>query len=146
MKSHAWSCKSSFSLIWMMFHSFRLIHLISIVHSSSILCVFLLLVETEVVYSVWTWKEHSWFWIVLNIFPTGVWPSAWYQLQIFFRVSFVCFCCFIHPTIIESVEVLRPSSILLPLSKSTHIIPWAFCFFFMKFVHFIVIFLFIKYI
>jgi hypothetical protein len=38
--------------------------------------------ETERVNSVWTTEKLGFSWIALNVFPSGVGPSAWHELKI----------------------------------------------------------------
>ena len=40
--------------------------------------------ESEGIHSIWVLEEMSSTWILLHIFPAGMRPSAWYQLEILF--------------------------------------------------------------
>ena len=51
------------------------------------------------VYTIWTCKKLGWSWVNLNIFPTCVWPSAWYQLQIISKSSRLIYIWQIIPLI-----------------------------------------------
>jgi len=54
------------------------------VHSPVSLALLLASTKSKWVNSIWAWEEIGCLWISLYIFPSGVRPSAWDELQIFF--------------------------------------------------------------
>lgn len=55
-------------------------------HIVSLATILSILFETKRVNSVWTGKELGFCWIALDVFPSGMGPSAWHELKILFWV------------------------------------------------------------
>ena len=83
--------------------------------------------KTERVDSVWAAEELGFCRIALNIFPSGVRPSAWDKLQVFFRVpGFVVWLLLFKIWLVESTLILGSASGMISSStKSILIVPWS---------------------
>ena len=88
--------------------------------------------KTERVDSVWAAEELSFCRITLNIFPSGVRPSAWDKLQVFFRIpGFVVWLLLFKICFVESTLILGSASGMISSStKSTLIVSWSALWFF----------------
>ena len=82
--------------------------------------------ETERVNSVWAGKELGFGWITLDIFPSGMGPSAWYELKIFFWVGPTGFLILLfYETIwVHCTWLKRFISVALVLASTEVFGPW----------------------
>ena len=79
---------------------------------------FLSILEAKRVNSVGAAEELSLGWIALNVFPSGVGPSAWHELQVLFRIplnSCLLLKCKLI-LVIVAAWVLRSSSVVVSAS------------------------------
>lgn len=79
-ESTVWSLELTITWIVVSADNCSKTHIVSL---APVLHIFL---ETKRVNSVWAGKELGFGWIALNIFPSGMGPSAWHELKILFWV------------------------------------------------------------
>jgi hypothetical protein len=82
--------------------------------------------ETERVNSVWAGKELGFGWITLDILPSGMRPSAWHELKIFFWVGPTGFLILLfYETIwVHCTWLKRFISVALVLASTEVFGPW----------------------
>lgn len=83
--------------------------------------------ETKRVNSVWTGKELSFGWIALDVFPSGMGPSAWHKLKILLRVpiNFLILLFYeifwVHRTWLERFASVAPILTPAEISRFCHL-------------------------
>ena len=80
--------------------------------------------ESKGINSIWVLEEMGIAWILLHVFPSGMRPSAWYQLEILFWNSNLSFLC--KAVVCFATRAHWSASGLVATTIVEHVVPWFF--------------------